>query len=101
MFLGNGVLPEMDIVSFLKMKSYRKQILYVSWKWSLTGNGYCKFLENEVLLEMDIVCFLKMESNCCSCLQHIFIYRAFMNTKFLQILFTYQPQPQPQHHFHD
>ena len=52
----------MNIVSFLKMKSYQKWILYVSWKWSLTGNGYCKFLENEVLLEMDIVSFLKMKS---------------------------------------
>jgi len=48
----------MDIVSFLKMESYRKWILYVSWKWSLTGNGYCMFLENGVLPEMDIKCLL-------------------------------------------
>ena len=40
MFLENGVLPEMDIVCFLEMESYRKWVLY----------------------EMDIVCFLKMES---------------------------------------
>ena len=39
-FLGSGVLLKMDIVSFLKMESYQKWILYVSWKWSLTRNGY-------------------------------------------------------------
>jgi len=55
MFLENGVLPYTDIVSFLKMKSYRIQILYVSWKWSLTGYRYCRFLENEVLPEMGII----------------------------------------------